>query len=137
MVRIFFSGHDRRHRSSVRFFVCDMKLPKLTHGVSACFFGGAESPEAEKEAFIRRAYARGVLRRGINWRRCQRAGKYLLSSEAREMSRLGGIISEQATTSKWSIPRGLPRNPKGSRACPGVNTNLLHHKEENYVGLST
>ena len=42
-----------------------MKLPELTHGVSVRFFGGAESPEAEKEAFIRRAYARGFLRRGI------------------------------------------------------------------------
>src|SRR4030042_4191222 len=107
MVRIFFSGHDRRHRSSVRFFVCDMKLPKVTHGVSTCFFGGAESPEAEKEAFIRRAYARGFLRRGINCRRCQRTGKYLLSSEARDMSRLGGVISDQAMTSKWLIPPGF------------------------------
>jgi hypothetical protein len=29
---------------------------------------------------------------------------FLLSSEAREMSRLGGIISDQATTSKWLTP---------------------------------
>lgn len=30
-----------------------MKLPKLTHGVSVRFFGGAKSSEAEKGAFIR------------------------------------------------------------------------------------
>ncbi len=48
------------------YFLLTMKLPALTHGVSICFFGGAKSPEAEKEAFIRRAYARGILRRGIN-----------------------------------------------------------------------
>jgi len=43
----------------------EMKLPELTHGVSVRFFGGAESPEAEKGAFIQRAYARSFLRRGI------------------------------------------------------------------------
>jgi hypothetical protein len=59
-----------------------IKLPELTyltgrqaHKVSVRFFGGVKSPEAEKEAFhhsvisrrddIRRAYARGFLRRGI------------------------------------------------------------------------
>jgi hypothetical protein len=33
-----------------------MKLPNLTHRVSIRSFGGTESPEAGKEAFIRRAY---------------------------------------------------------------------------------
>jgi len=42
-----------------------MKLPKFTHGVSARFFGGAESPEAEKEE-LRPIPLRqdGFLRRG-------------------------------------------------------------------------
>ena len=53
-----------------------MKLPKLTclagrraHGVSVRFFGGAESPEAEKEAYLSIPPRRdGFLRRGIKIR---------------------------------------------------------------------
>jgi hypothetical protein len=36
-----------------------MKLPKLMHRVSVCCFEGAESPEAERIAFVR--FCRGGM----------------------------------------------------------------------------
>ena len=48
------------------------------------------------------------------------AGFFYCRTKSSEMIRQQSNISERVMTSKGLIPRGLPREPKGSRACPGV-----------------